>query len=173
MSNENNEWWRGGIIYQVYPRSFCDSEKRGWGDLNGIREKIPYLASLGVDAIWISPFFKSPMKDFGYDVEDHRKVDPMFGCDEDLEKLIEEAKDAGLRIMVDLVLSHVSDTNPWFMDASRDINSKYSDYFVWAEPKEDGNPPNNWLSIFGGSAWSWNATRRQYYLHNFLSTQKG
>ncbi|MGB0647589.1 MAG: alpha-glucosidase [Bradymonadia bacterium] len=171
MSDAMNDWWRGGSIYQIYPRSFCDSGKRGWGDLNGIRKQLPYIASLGVDAIWISPFFKSPMKDFGYDVEDHRHVDPMFGTDDDFDHLIAEAKELGLKVMVDLVLSHTSDQHPWFKAAAADKDSEFSDCFVWAEPNEDGSPPNNWLSIFGGSAWSWNATRRQYYLHNFLASQ--
>ena len=171
MSNEGIDWWRSGVIYQIYPRSFSDSAGRGWGDLNGIRNRLPYVASLGVDGIWISPFFKSPMKDFGYDVEDHRSVDPMCGTDADLDALIAEANDLGLRIMVDLVLSHVADVHPWFEDAKRSRDSPYSDYFVWAEPRPDGGPPNNWLSVFGGSAWSWNATRRQYYLHNFLASQ--
>ncbi|MEE2779832.1 MAG: alpha-glucosidase [Myxococcota bacterium] len=171
MDKKTTDWWRSGTIYQIYPRSFSDSGARGWGDLNGIRERLPYLASLGVDALWISPFFLSPMKDFGYDVEDHRRVDPMFGTNEDLDALIREARDLDLKIMVDLVLSHVADTHPWFQDTIRNPDSEYSDCFVWAEPSADGCPPNNWLSVFGGSAWSWNSRRRQYYLHNFLTEQ--
>ena len=171
MNNTGMDWWKSGTIYQVYPRSFCDSSHRGWGDLNGVRTKLPYLASLGVDAVWISPFFKSPMKDFGYDVEDHRSVDPMFGTDTDFDHLIADAKQLGIKIIVDLVLSHVSDTHPWFQDASRSKDSEYSNHFVWADAQADGSPPNNWLSIFGGSAWAWHPERRQYYLHNFLKSQ--
>ena len=168
MSNESLDWWRTGTLYQIYPRSFADAGARGWGDLEGIRQRLPYVASLGVDAVWISPFFKSPMKDFGYDVEDHYVVDPMFGPDEDFDRLVDDARKLGLKIMVDLVLSHTADTHPWFVDAGRSRDSEYSDYFVWADPQPDGSPPNNWLSIFGGSAWAWHPTRRQYYLHNFL-----
>ncbi|MBR58014.1 MAG: alpha-glucosidase [Myxococcales bacterium] len=165
------QWWRKGILYQVYPRSFFDASERGWGDLKGVRQKLPYLASLGVDAVWISPIFKSPMKDFGYDVEDHRMIDPMFGTEADFDGLIADAKQLNLKIMVDLVLSHVADVHPWFQDATRSRESEYSNCFVWAEPRADGGPPNNWLSIFGGSAWSWSPERHQYYLHNFLKSQ--
>ena len=171
MAADTLDWWRGGIIYQIYPRSFADSRGNGWGDLNGIRAHLDYIASLGIDAVWISPFFKSPMKDFGYDVEDHRAVDPMFGSENDFDALIQEANARDIKIMVDLVLSHVSDVHPWFKDACKSRESEYSDCFVWTDPKPDGSPPNNWLSIFGGSAWTWNPTRRQYYLHNFLESQ--
>ena len=171
MSQENPDWWRGGAIYQIYPRSFSDSRQRGWGDLNGIRRRLPYLASLGVDVVWVCPFFKSPMEDFGYDVEDHRRVDPMFGTDEEFDLLIAEAQSMNIKIMVDLVLSHVAKSHRWFQDASKNPDSEYSDCFVWADAKPDGSPPNNWLSIFGGSAWAWNSVRCQYYLHNFLVSQ--
>jgi alpha-glucosidase len=166
-----SEWWRGGVIYQIYPRSFQDSNGNGIGDLKGITQRLGYIADLGVDAIWISPFFKSPMKDFGYDVSDYRDVDPMFGSLEDFRELLEQAHNNGLKVMIDLVLSHTSDQHPWFGEsrASRD-NSK-SDWYVWADPKPDGTPPNNWLSIFGGSAWQWEPRRLQYYLHNFLTSQ--
>ena len=171
QQQESTAWWKKGTIYQIYPRSFCDANSRGWGDIQGITKQLPHLASLGVDAIWISPFFKSPMKDFGYDVENHRKVDPMFGTDKDFEVLITEAKKRDIKIMVDLVLSHVSDAHPWFKEACKSRDNEYGDCFVWADPKPDGSPPNNWLSIFGGSAWTWNSTRKQYYLHNFLKSQ--
>jgi len=171
ISKARVDWWRGSVIYQVYPRSFCDSKGQGWGDLNGIRSRLGYLAKLGVDILWISPVFKSPMKDFGYDIEDHRAIDSMFGTDADFDDLVADAKRFGLKIMVDLVLSHVSDTHPWFVDAASNVDSEYSDCFVWADPKPDGTPPNNWLSFFGGSSWTWNATRRQYYLHHFLKSQ--
>ena len=164
-------WWRQAVLYQIYPRSFNDSGRKGWGDLLGILNKIKYISSLGVDAIWISPFFKSPMRDFGYDVENHRQVDPMFGTDADFDALIEEAHHHGVKVMIDLVLSHVSDQHPWFVEACRGRGSRYDEHFIWADPQPDGTPPNNWLSVFGGRAWSWQTTRKQYYLHNFLSTQ--
>ncbi len=166
-----SDWWRGGVIYQVYPRSFQDSNGDGIGDLKGIAQRLGYIASLGVDAIWISPFFKSPMKDFGYDVSDYRAVDPMFGTLEDFQVLLGQAHAQGLKVMIDLVLSHTSDQHPWFTESRANRDNPKSDWFVWADPKPDGTPPNNWLSIFGGSAWQWDSRRQQYYLHNFLSSQ--
>ncbi|GIT92072.1 putative alpha-glucosidase [Jannaschia pagri] len=165
------DWWKGGIIYQIYPRSFQDTTGDGIGDLNGITQRLPYVASLGVDAIWISPFFTSPMKDFGYDVCDYRDVDPMFGTLEDFDRLIATAHRLGLRVMIDLVLSHTSDAHPWFQESRSDRSNPKADWYVWADPKPDGTPPNNWLSIFGGQGWHWDARRLQYYLHNFLSSQ--
>jgi len=165
------EWWRGAVIYQIYPRSFQDSNGDGVGDLNGITERLDHIVSLGADAIWISPFFTSPMKDFGYDVSDYCDVDPMFGLLADFDTLVARAHELGLKVMIDLVLSHTSDQHPWFIQSRRDRTNEKSDWFVWAEPKGDGTPPNNWLSIFGGSAWHWNARREQYYLHNFLTSQ--
>ncbi len=166
-----SDWWRGGVIYQIYPRSFQDSNGDGIGDLKGITQRLGYIASLGVDAIWISPFFKSPMKDFGYDVSDYRDVDPMFGTMADFKELLDEAHAHGLKVMIDLVLSHTSDQNPWFGESRTSRDNPKSDWYVWADPKPDGTPPNNWLSIFGGSAWQWDARRLQYYLHNFLTSQ--
>ncbi|WP_281972973.1 alpha-amylase family glycosyl hydrolase [Ruegeria faecimaris] len=165
------DWWRGGVIYQIYPRSFQDSNGDGIGDLKGITQRLGYIASLGVDAIWISPFFKSPMKDFGYDVSDYRDVDPMFGTMEDFRDLLDHAHAQGLKVMIDLVLSHTSDQHPWFSESRASRENAKSDWYVWADPKPDGTPPNNWLSIFGGSAWQWDARRLQYYLHNFLTSQ--
>ena len=165
------DWWRGAVIYQIYPRSFQDSNNDGVGDLRGIVQRLPYIADLGVDAIWISPFFTSPMKDFGYDVSDYRDVDPMFGTLADFDAVIEEAHKLGVRVMIDLVLSHTSDQHPWFVESKQDKDNAKSDWYVWADPKPDGNPPNNWLSIFGGSAWHWHGQREQYYLHNFLTSQ--
>jgi alpha-glucosidase len=164
-------WWRGGLIYQVYPRSFLDTNGDGIGDLEGIRRKLPYIASLGTDAIWISPFFTSPMKDFGYDVADYRDVDPMFGTLADFDRLVADARGHGIRIMIDLVLSHTSDRHPWFAESRSSRDNRKADWYVWAEPKPDGTPPNNWLSVFGGSGWEWDSRRRQYYLHNFLAAQ--
>mgnify|MGYP002403284679 CR=1 FL=1 len=164
-------WWRGGVIYQIYPRSFADSNGDGIGDLPGIIEKLPYVASLGVDAIWISPFFRSPMKDFGYDIADYRDVDPMFGTLADFDRLVERAHQLGLKVVIDQVLSHTSDQHPWFKESSASRDNPRADWYVWADPKPDGSPPTNWLSVFGGSAWQWDARRRQYYLHNFLASQ--
>jgi alpha-glucosidase len=165
------EWWRGGVIYQVYPRSYQDTSGDGVGDLIGIAERIEYIASLGVDAIWVSPFFTSPMKDFGYDVSDYTNVEPMFGTLGDFDHLVKVAHDHGIRIIIDLVLSHSSDQHPWFIESRLDRTNPKADWYVWAEPKPDGTPPNNWLSIFGGSAWQWDGKREQYYLHNFLTSQ--
>ncbi len=170
-SKTSSDWWRGGVIYQIYPRSFQDSNGDGIGDLKGITQRLGYIASLGVDAIWISPFFKSPMKDFGYDVSDYRDVDPMFGTMADFKELLDEAHAHGLKVMIDLVLSHTSDQHPWFGESRTSRDNPKSDWYVWADPKPDGTPPNNWLSIFGGSAWQWDARRLQYYLHNFLTSQ--
>jgi alpha-glucosidase len=167
----DSEWWRGGVIYQVYPRSYQDTSGDGIGDLIGIAERIGYIASLGVDAIWISPFFTSPMKDFGYDVSDYTNVDPMFGTLGEFDHLVRVAHDHGIRIIIDLVLSHSSDLHPWFVESRMDRDNPKADWYVWAEPKPDGTPPNNWLSIFGGSAWQWDGKREQYYLHNFLTSQ--
>ena len=170
-SLQDHDWWRGGVIYQIYPRSYQDSNGDGIGDLKGILTRLPHIASLGVDAIWISPFFTSPMKDFGYDVSDYCDVDPMFGTLGDFDALVAEAHKLGIRIMIDLVLSHTSDQHPWFGESRADRTNAKSDWYVWADPKPDGTPPNNWLSIFGGSAWQWDTRREQYYLHNFLTTQ--
>ncbi|MEM6986730.1 MAG: alpha-amylase family glycosyl hydrolase [Pseudomonadota bacterium] len=164
-------WWHGGVIYQIYPRSFQDSNGDGVGDLQGIINRLPYIASLGVDAIWVSPFFKSPMKDFGYDVSDYRDIDPLFGTLDDFDRLIETAHAHSVRVMVDLVISHTSDQHPWFEASRQDRDNAKSDWYVWADAQPDGSPPNNWLSIFGGSAWQWDTRRMQYYLHNFLTSQ--
>jgi len=165
------DWWRGAVIYQVYPRSMKDSNGDGIGDLPGIIEKLDYIADLGVDAVWISPIFKSPMKDFGYDISDYREIDPMFGTLEDFDELLVKAHNLGLRIIIDQVLSHTSDQHAWFEESRQSkINSK-ADWYVWADPKPDGTQPNNWLSIFGGPAWHWEPRRQQYYLHNFLESQ--
>ncbi|WP_203142024.1 alpha-glucosidase family protein [Marinobacter mangrovi] len=164
-------WWKGGLIYQIYPRSFMDSNGDGIGDLKGVTSRLPYVASLGVDAIWLSPFFLSPMKDFGYDVSDYRAVDPMFGTLDDFRALTAEAHRLGLQVMIDQVLSHTSDQHPWFAESRASRDNPKADWFVWADPRPDGTPPNNWLSIFGGSAWAWDTRRGQYYLHNFLASQ--
>ena len=165
------DWWRGAVIYQIYPRSFQDADGDGVGDLAGIVQRLPYVASLGVDAIWISPFFTSPMADFGYDVSDYRDVDPMFGTLADFDAVVETAHSLGLKVMIDLVFSHSSDQHPWFKESRANTDNDKADWYVWADAKPDGTPPNNWLSIFGGSAWHWDARRCQYYFHNFLTSQ--
>jgi len=165
------DWWRGAVIYQVYPRSFADSNGDGVGDIPGITQRLPYIASLNVDAIWISPVFKSPMKDFGYDVQDYRAIDPLFGTLEDLDACIARAHELKLKVMVDQVLSHTSDQHAWFQESRASRDNPRADWYVWADCQPDGTPPNNWQSVFGGSAWTWDARRKQYYLHNFLSSQ--
>jgi alpha-glucosidase len=167
----DRDWWRGAVIYQIYPRSFQDHNGDGIGDLVGITERLDYVADLGVDAIWLSPFFTSPMKDFGYDVSNYRDVDPIFGTLGDFDRLVEKAHALGLKVIIDQVISHCSDKHPWFQESRLNRTNDRADWFVWADPKPDGTPPNNWLSIFGGSAWTWDSRRMQYYLHNFLASQ--
>jgi alpha-glucosidase len=164
-------WWRGAAIYQIYPRSFADSNGDGIGDLPGITSKLEYVASLGVDAIWISPFYTSPMKDFGYDVADYCDVDPIFGTLADFDALIAKAHALGLKVMADQVYSHTSDEHIWFAESRSNKTNAKADWYVWADAKADGSPPSNWQSVFGGPAWTWDARRGQYYLHNFLSSQ--
>lgn len=160
------------IIYQIYPRSFQDSNGDGIGDLPGITSRLSHIASLGkIDYVWISPFFVSPMKDFGYDVADFRAVDPIFGTNEDFDQLLAEADRLGLKIMIDLVLCHTSNEHPWFKESAKDRTNPYADWYVWQDPKADGTPPNNWLSVFGGPAWQWESRRQQYYLRHFLVEQ--
>lgn len=167
----DKDWWRGAVIYQIYPRSFQDSNGDGIGDLKGITARLGHVASLGADAIWISPFFTSPMRDFGYDVSDYCDVDPIFGTLSDFDALIAEAHRLGIRVMIDLVMSHTSSDHPWFKESKASRDNPKADWYVWADAKPDGTPPNNWLSIFGGSAWQWDPGRMQYFLHNFLTTQ--
>ena len=164
-------WWRGAVIYEIYPRSFMDSNGDGIGDLPGIIERLDYVASLGVDAIWIAPFFTSPMADFGYDVADYRNVDPLFGTLADFDRLLAKAHSLGLKVMIDQVLSHTSSEHEWFKASRIDRSNEKANWYVWADAKPDGTPPNNWLSIFGGVAWQWEPRRQQYYLHNFLASQ--
>ncbi|HEX7916954.1 alpha-glucosidase family protein [Rudaea sp.] len=164
-------WWRGAVIYQIYPRSFLDTDGNGVGDLPGIIEKLDYVASLGVDAIWISPFFLSPMADFGYDIADYREVDPLFGTMADFDRLLAKAHALGLKVMIDQVLSHTSNAHAWFRESREDRSNAKADWYVWADARDDGTPPNNWMSLFGGVAWRWEPRRGQYYLHNFLAAQ--
>ncbi|MBV1775297.1 alpha-glucosidase family protein [Burkholderiaceae bacterium DAT-1] len=168
---DSSDWWRGAVIYQIYPRSYMDSNGDGVGDFPGILSRLPYIASMGVDAIWISPFFKSPMRDFGYDVSDYCDVDPLFGTLADFDAVVAEAHRLGIKVIIDQVLSHCSDLHPWFIESRSSRDNPKADWFVWVDPQPDGSPPNNWLSVFGGSSWQWESRRKQYYLHNFLSSQ--
>jgi glycosidase len=164
-------WWRDGVIYQVYPRSFADSNGDGIGDLEGIRQRLDHLAWLGVDGIWISPFFTSPMQDFGYDVADYCDVDPIFGTLADFDGLLQDAHARGIRVILDFVPNHSSDQHPWFQQSRSSRANAKRDWYVWRDPAPDGSPPNNWISLFGGPAWEWDAATGQYYLHSFLKEQ--
>ncbi|HEX6509757.1 MAG TPA: alpha-amylase family glycosyl hydrolase [Chloroflexota bacterium] len=165
-------WWQRGVIYQIYPRSFKDASGDGIGDLPGILEKLDYLSdTLPVDAIWLSPFYPSPMADFGYDVSNYTDVHPMFGTLADFDRLVEAAHTRDLRIIVDFVPNHTSDRHPWFQESRSSRDNPRADWYVWADPKPGKAPPNNWLSFFGGGAWEWDDTRGQYYLHSFLKEQ--
>jgi alpha-glucosidase len=168
---EDQPWWQGAVIYQIYPRSFADSNGDGIGDLPGITAHLDHVASLGVDAIWLSPFFKSPMRDFGYDVSDYCDVDPIFGTLADFDALIARAHALGIKIIIDQVYAHTSDQHPWFQSSRNDPQGPHGDWYVWRDPKPDGSPPTNWQSVFGGPAWTWDGRRRQYYFHNFLKEQ--
>lgn len=164
-------WWHGAVIYQVYPRSFLDSNDDGIGDLKGVLHGLNHIAKLGVDAIWLSPFFTSPMDDFGYDVADYCNVDPIFGDLSDFDALITKAHNLGIKVIIDQVYSHTSDQHLWFQESRTNKTNEKSDWYVWADPKPDGSPPNNWQSVFSGTAWEWDSRRQQYYLHNFLHSQ--
>jgi alpha-glucosidase len=164
-------WWQTGVIYQIYPRSFADASHDGIGDLAGITAHLDYLAGLGVDAVWLSPIFPSPMADFGYDVSNYVDVAPVFGTRDDLDRLIDAAHRRGLKMLLDLVPNHTSDEHPWFIEARRARDSPKRDWYVWHDPASDGGPPNNWVSFFGGSAWEWDAATGQYYLHLFHRKQ--
>lgn len=164
-------WWRGAVIYQVYPRSFRDTTGDGVGDLRGILDGLPHIASLGVDAVWLSPFFTSPMADYGYDVADYTDIDPIFGTLDDFDAIISRAHELGLKVIIDQVYSHTSDKHAWFEESRQCRGNSKADWYVWADAKPDGSPPSNWQSVFGGPAWEWDARRKQYYLHNFLKEQ--
>jgi alpha-glucosidase len=171
QSDQSDHWWRGGVLYQIYPRSFADSNGDGAGDLGGIISKLDYLADLGVDGLWLSPVTVSPNRDWGYDVADYCDIDPDFGTLDDLDTLVREGAARGIRILLDLVPNHTSDQHPWFVDARTGRDAEHRDYYVWADPAPDGGPPNNWISIFGGPAWELDAASGQYYLHNFEAQQ--
>jgi alpha-glucosidase len=166
-----DDWWKGAVTYQVYPRSFMDGNGDGVGDLPGVLSRLGYLADLGVDAIWLSPVFPSPMRDFGYDVADYRGIDPVFGSLDDFDRLVARAHELGLKVVIDQVISHSSDRHPAFAESRASREGPKADWYVWSDPRLDGTPPNNWLSVFGGPAWTWDGRRRQYYFHNFLAEQ--
>ncbi|MFC3861445.1 alpha-amylase family glycosyl hydrolase [Deinococcus antarcticus] len=165
------KWWQSGIIYQIYPRSFQDTDGDGIGDLRGITRRLPYIASLGVQAVWLSPIFKSPMRDFGYDVADYCDIDPLFGTLADFDALVQEAHRLGLKVMLDYVPNHSSSDHAWFQEALKSRDNPRRDWYVWRDPAPDGGVPNNWKSFFGGPAWTLDQASGQYYLHQFLPTQ--
>jgi len=168
----NKQWWKNAVIYQISPWSFKDTTENGKGDLKGIIEKFDYIAALGVDAIWLTPIFQSPMNDLAYDITDMRKVDPMFGTLEDFERLLNLSHTLGIKVMLDQVWNHTSDQHPWFQESKKSRDNPKADWYVWGDPKEDGSPPNNWLSAFmGESAWQWSGERQQFYFYNFLPSQ--
>ena len=176
LSNQSKDWWKSAVFYQIYPRSFYDSNNDGIGDLKGVIEKLDHLndgngGGLGIDAIWLSPFFPSPQADFGYDVSDYCDVDPIFGTLEDFDSLISESHKRSIRVVIDLVLNHSSDQHPWFSESRQNQTNDKADWYVWVDPSPDGKPPNNWLAVFGGEAWTYDPLRKQYYLHNFLPEQ--
>ena len=165
------DWWRGAVIYQIYPRSFLDTNGDGIGDLPGVTARLEHIARLGADAIWLCPFFVSPQRDFGYDVAGYVDIDPIFGTMADFDALLLRAHALGLKVLIDQVWSHTSDRHPWFLDSRTSRTAAKADWYVWADPSPDGTPPNNWLSVFGGAAWTWEPRRRQYFLHHFLGHQ--
>jgi alpha-glucosidase len=169
--HDGGAWWRGAVGYQVYLRSFDDASGDGIGDLAGLRRRLPYLADLGVDFLWVTPFYPSPQADHGYDVADYTDVDPTFGSCEELEALLGEAHGLGLRVIVDVVPNHTSDRHPWFADATASRDAARRGYYVWRDPAPGGGPPNNWVSKFGGPAWTWHEPTGQYYMHTFLPEQ--
>ncbi|XZO08619.1 alpha-glucosidase [Weissella paramesenteroides] len=166
----SKEWWKEAVVYQIYPQSFKDTNNDGIGDLNGIKEKLPYLKKLGIDVIWLNPIYQSPMVDNGYDISDYYAISPEFGTMSDFDALIFEAKKQGIKIILDLAVCATSSEHQWFLESKKSVDNPYSDYYIWRDAKPDGSEPNNWGSIFGGgSAWKWDENRKQYYLHLFAT----
>ncbi|MDQ1508468.1 MAG: alpha-glucosidase, partial [Actinomycetota bacterium] len=170
-SADDRPWWQTGVLYQIYPRSFADSNGDGVGDLRGIIDRLDYLQWLGVDGLWLSPITISPDLDWGYDVADYRAVQPELGTDADVDRLIAEASRRDIHILLDFVPNHTSDQHPWFVESRSSRTARHRDWYLWADPKPDGSPPNNWVSGFGGPAWSLDDVTGQYYMHNHLSSQ--
>jgi alpha-glucosidase len=166
-----SDWWKRAVIYEIAPISFQDTNGDGKGDLKGIERRIDYLQWLGVDAVWLTPFFISPMRDFGYDIVDFCSVDPVYGTLEDFDRLVDVLHRRGIKIILDYVPNHTSDQHAWFVDSRSSRNSAKRDWYVWADASPSGSPPNNWLSRFGGSAWRWSEETGQYYYHSFLQEQ--
>jgi len=171
MTQQQPLWWQSGIIYQIYPRSFMDSNGDGIGDLNGIRSKLDYLQGLGVDAVWLSPIYPSPMADFGYDISNYVDIDPQFGTLADFDALLADTHARGMKLVLDFVPNHSSDQHPWFQESRQSRNNPKHDWYIWRDPAPDGGPPNNWLSNFGGSGWEYDERSGQYYYHAFLKEQ--
>ena len=170
-SDQKHLWWQQGVIYQIYPRSFQDSNGDGVGDLKGIMKRIDYLQWLGVQAIWLSPIYPSPMADFGYDISDYTGIHPLFGTMQDFDELLGEVHSKGMKLLMDLVPNHSSDQHPWFLESRSSRDSPKRNWYIWRDAKEDSEPPNNWLSVFGGTAWEWDNHTQQYYYHAFLKEQ--
>lgn len=170
-SSEEYKWWQKEIVYQVYPRSFQDSNGDGVGDIRGIIQRLDYLKGLGIGAIWISPFYPSPMADFGYDISDYQGIHPLFGDLNDFEELVREIHNRGMKLILDLVPNHSSDQHPWFIESKSSRDNPKRDWYIWKDPAPDGGVPNNWLAVFGGSAWEWDENTKQYYYHAFLKEQ--
>ncbi|MBS7576736.1 MULTISPECIES: alpha-glucosidase [unclassified Enterococcus] len=166
-----SDWWRKSVVYQVYPQSFKDTTGNGIGDLNGIKEKLPYLADLGIDVIWLNPIYQSPLVDNGYDISDYYQINPIYGTMSEFDELLQAAHDLGIKIIMDLVVNHTSDQYEWFEKSKQSKDNEFSDYYIWKDPKPDGTPPTDWGSTFGGSAWEFVEARNQYYLHLFAKEQ--
>src|SRR5690554_4171229 len=173
MSNVENEylWWHDGIIYQIYPRSFQDTNRDGIGDLKGIIRRLDYLKELGVKAIWLSPIYPSPMADFGYDISDYRDIHRIFGTFGDFDQLLHEVHERGMKLILDFVPNHTSDQHPWFLESRSSRDNPKRDWYIWVDPGPQGAEPNNWLAAFGGKAWEWDEITGQYYYHSFLKEQ--
>lgn len=168
---QNYFWWQTGIIYQVYPRSFQDSNGDGIGDLKGIVQRLDYLKWLGITAVWLSPIYPSPMADFGYDISDYKGIHPLFGSMDDFDELLQQAHQRGIKLLLDLVPNHTSDKHPWFLESRSSKENPKRDWYIWKDAREDGSLPNNWLSVFGGPAWEWDEATGQFYYHAFLKEQ--
>ena len=167
----DRKWWQSSVVYQIYPRSFQDSNGDGIGDIPGITKRLPYIRELGADVIWLSPVYQSPNDDNGYDISDYQAINPEFGTMEDFDEMLRTAHSLGLKIVMDLVVNHTSDEHRWFKEALKGKDNPYRDYYIWRDPKENGDAPNNWGSCFGGSAWKYDEASGQYFLHLFSEKQ--